>query len=137
MAFRAEDYHPKWSLIRRLILRRAAGRCEGCQVENNRLIKRNKDGSYRYATGCELIWFAALRRGHKWHYWRSLKYLGLTRISTAVAHLDRDRYNNRFDNLKAYCQRCHLLHDLPQHVRNRHYGRYHDREHQAKLFDQS
>lgn len=30
------DYHPKWPLIRRLILRRAGGRCEWCQARNRR-----------------------------------------------------------------------------------------------------
>lgn len=26
-------------------------------------------------------------------------------------------------HLKAWCQRCHLKHDLPQHIFNRKYGR--------------
>lgn len=135
MAFRKHDYHPKWTLIRRLILHRANGVCEGCSVRDGTVIKRFKNGSYRQATGCELIWITALRAGHRWKYWKSLKYLGLTRISTAVAHVDRNRANNRFGNLKALCQRCHLLHDLPQHIRNRKFGRYHDRDYQQKIFN--
>jgi len=47
---------------------------------------------------------------------------GSTVILT-VAHLDHDKNNNRFTNLKALCQRCHLRYDLSRHIENRKYGR--------------
>ena len=34
-----------------------------------------------------------------------------TKIFLAAAHLDHDPGNNRRGNLKAFCQRCHMLHD--------------------------
>lgn len=57
---------------------------------------------------------------------------GSTVILT-VAHIDQDKRNNRFHNLAALCQRCHLGHDKYQHARNRKYGRNH-KEKQLTLF---
>lgn len=42
-----------------------------------------------------------------------------TRVVLATAHLDHDPTNNRMRNLKAFCQRCHMLHDAPEHRRRR------------------
>ncbi len=46
-----------------------------------------------------------------------------SKVILTVAHVDHDKNNNRFDNLAALCQKCHLNHDLPQHINNRKYGR--------------
>ncbi len=35
----------------------------------------------------------------------------------AAAHLDHDPTNNPPRNVRALCQRCHLLHDRPEHRR--------------------
>jgi hypothetical protein len=40
-------------------------------------------------------------------------------VVLAAAHLDHDPSNNRPRNLRALCQRCHLLHDRPEHRRRR------------------
>lgn len=48
-----------------------------------------------------------------------------SKVVLTVAHLDHDKNNNRFWNLRALCQRCHLKLDLGTHVRNRKYGRNH------------
>ena len=42
-----------------------------------------------------------------------------TRVALAAAHLDHDPTNNRPRNLKALCQRCHMLHDREEHQRRR------------------
>ena len=117
VAFHKNDYHPKWSLIRRLIRRRADGVCERCGIRNQSVIVHHKNGSYRRATGCEKLRVVELRIVHGWTYRRSMKYVGLTKIHLAVAHLDRA--HNQFTNLGLLCQRCHILHDVPQRVRNR------------------
>jgi heterodisulfide reductase subunit B len=44
-------------------------------------------------------------------------------VYLTTAHLDRNRDNNRFWNLRALCQRCHLSHDRNQHNHARKYGR--------------
>jgi len=43
----------------------------------------------------------------------------ITRVVLAAAHLDHDPTNNRLRNLKALCQRCHMLHDREEHLRRR------------------
>jgi 5-methylcytosine-specific restriction endonuclease McrA len=90
MPINYREYHPKWSLISRLIrFRRAENRCEWCGAENYQP---------HPITGSKVV--------------------------LTVAHIDRDKNNNRFSNLAALCQRCHLLHDRWQHAENRKYGRH-------------
>jgi hypothetical protein len=43
----------------------------------------------------------------------------MTRSVLAAAHLDSDPTNNRMKNLRALCQRCHILHDRPHHLAQR------------------
>jgi hypothetical protein len=43
----------------------------------------------------------------------------MTRVVLAAAHLDSDPTNNRLQNLRALCQRCHMLHDRPHHLAQR------------------
>lgn len=93
------EYHPKWTLIVRLIKLRtikANGKdcCEGspaypdCRAENYQP---------HPVTG--------------------------SRVILTTAHLDHDKTNNKFSNLRRLCQRCHLRHDIYDHVNNRRYGR--------------
>ena len=84
-----KEYHPKWSLISRLIrFNRAKNKCEICAAKNY---------EPHPVTG--------------------------SRVVLTVAHLDHDKSNNRFSNLKAICQRCHLALDAKQHAQSRKYGR--------------
>ena len=43
----------------------------------------------------------------------------MTHVVLAAAHLDHNPSNNRIRNLRAMCQRCHLLHDRPYHTLQR------------------
>ena len=43
----------------------------------------------------------------------------LTKVVLATAHRDHETTNNANDNLAAFCQRCHMLHDKPEHLRQR------------------
>jgi hypothetical protein len=43
----------------------------------------------------------------------------VTKVVLAAAHLDHDPGNNRPRNLRALCQRCHMLHDRDEHRRRR------------------
>ncbi len=42
-----------------------------------------------------------------------------TRVVLAAAHRDHDTSNNADANLAAFCQRCHMIHDRPEHQRRR------------------
>jgi hypothetical protein len=89
-----KKYHPKWSLIRLLILKRADNNCEGSPKYPD---CRAANGSINKNTGSKIV--------------------------LTIAHMDHNRDNNRFENLKALCQRCHLVHDAKQHHYSRKYGR--------------
>ena len=94
-----KEYHPKWSLISRLIrFARAKNNCEKCGAENYKP---------HPVTGSKVV--------------------------LTVAHLDHNKNNNRFSNLAALCQRCHLQHDIKHHVANRKYGRSHKGKHQLTI----
>jgi hypothetical protein len=57
------------------------------------------------------------RAGPIWSNWpRSVT----PRVILAAAHLDHDPRNNRLRNLKSLCQRCHMIHDRPHHLAQRH-----------------
>jgi hypothetical protein len=42
-----------------------------------------------------------------------------TRVVLATAHRNHDTSDNSDANLAALCQRCHMLHDRPEHRRRR------------------
>lgn len=111
MPINLKEYHPKWTLIVRLVRRRSMQNNNGKDVcEGSSYYPECRAENYQPhpVTGSFVI--------------------------LTTAHLDGDRENNRFWNLKRHCQRCHLRHDLGQHVMNRKYGRNHSRKHQLKIF---
>jgi len=131
-----KEYHPKWTLIVRLIRRRERDRCKFCGLQNYEIIIRGKQGlkTFRRLCGTEWDWWRGWRRDGYSERQR-LRMLGATKIVLTIAHLDGNKDNNRFDNLAALCQRCHLQHDLQHHITNRKYGRNHKRKHQLKIFE--
>jgi hypothetical protein len=100
-----KEYHPKWTLIVRLIRKRSGDACEGSPK------------------------FPECRASNK-----SLHPVTGSWVVLTTAHLDGDKENNRFYNLRHLCQRCHLHHDIGHHIMNRKYGRKHSGKHQSKLF---
>ena len=93
---------------------RARDRCEHCarphlawvlQMEDGRWWDQDH-GHWRDSTG-------RVRRGE------ALARPRLTRVVLACAHLNHDPTSNRFSNLAALCQRCHLAHDRAEHRRRR------------------
>lgn len=106
------EYHPKWSLIRRLILKRDKYCCAWCGAPQYAFIYRTgKNEDWEYAP-----------EGHMVDEMHSFGYK-VTKIILTIAHIDHNKDNNRFENLASLCQRCHLNHDRKQHAFNRKYGR--------------
>jgi hypothetical protein len=117
-------YPMDWLQLSAIIrFERAKGRCPCCGRPHGKLVYHLGDGR----------WFDEER-----HVWRSGKGRVLsrlppqagtggsadipmrtTRVVLATAHLDHDPTNNRSRNLKALCQRCHMLHDQVEHRRQR------------------
>ena len=108
MPINYSDYHPKWSLIRRLILKRANHCCEQCGVANHSPIAGNEPD----------VPLPSLFELPHVHVDAPRRVVILT-----ISHLDHDRKNNRFENLKCLCQKCHLAHDLAQRVFSFKYGK--------------
>ena len=94
-----KEYHPKWKLIVRLIRNRTINKhgvdcCEGSpKYPNCRAVNKEPHP----ITGSKVI--------------------------LTTAHIDQNKDNNRFSNLRRLCQRCHLTHDKEQHRLNRKFGR--------------
>lgn len=134
MATDIREYHPKWTLISRLIRKYRAGwHCEFCGIKNGALIMRQNMHEWRYATLLELDSIEEAVESGRFTRTEAIKKLELTKIVLTVAHLDHNKNNNDFANLRALCQSCHLHLDRNQHIANRKYGRHWDREQQGKL----
>ncbi|KQT65861.1 MULTISPECIES: hypothetical protein [unclassified Aureimonas] len=97
---------------------RAKGRCEGCLRPHGQTVVHLGDGRWWDAEA--LAW-----RNGKGRVLQALAPLTCetvvqrTKVALATAHLDHDPGNNHPANLKAFCQRCHMLHDKPEHLRQR------------------
>jgi hypothetical protein len=117
-------YPKDWPQISQRIRERANGCCEFCGIKNYSLGGRTKDGK----------WLAARPLGEKglhleWPQPGELAWCGngetegqarlkIVRIVLTVAHLDHTPENCADENLKALCQRCHLVYDAKHHARN-------------------
>ncbi len=97
---------------------RAKGRCEECGRPHGQQVLHLGDGR----------WWDKERQ-----IWRNgagqplphlvltdaLSTIRMTKVVLATAHLDHDPTNNRTRNLKALCQRCHMIHDREERRRQR------------------
>jgi hypothetical protein len=111
-------YPIDWKQLSALVrFERAKGRCETCGRPHGRQVQHLGDGR----------WWDE-ERGH----WRDGRGRRLprftlpegagvrhTKVVLATAHLDHDPTHNPQRNLKALCQRCHMIHDRPEHQRRR------------------
>src|SRR5690349_18415479 len=114
MPIRPEDrwfYPIDWPQLSIAIrFKRAGGRCEQCGRPHGHLIWRLADGSWwdqdqaRWRNGRGKI-IKRLPRTRD-----ILSSIKSTKVILAAAHLDHDPGHNSDTNLKAFCQRCHLLH---------------------------
>jgi hypothetical protein len=111
-------YPPDWrDLSRRIRFGRAGGRCETCRRPHARLVCSLPDG--RWYDADEGIWRSGVGSEAAPPALAETLPLRIVRVVLASAHLDHDPTNNAWDNLRALCQRCHLLHDRPHHAAQR------------------
>lgn len=113
-----DRYPANWSEIREQILERAGHCCEQCKAPNSTIIWRGfhtdrdtymlEDGTVLHADTGEQLGRA---KGSE-YFGRPLK------IVLTVAHLDHTPENCAPDNLRAWCQRCHLRYDAKHHAEN-------------------
>jgi len=132
MPIRKQDYHPNWPAISLQVREDAGQKCEWCEAPNGKIIERGKGDAWKLVEKLRSDPDAPFEDLEKMT-WKRMRFFKVTRVVLTVAHLDRNSHNNDRHNLAALCQRCHLKHDIHQHIRNRKFGRYHTREHQLKL----
>lgn len=109
----------EWQEIRERVRARAGNRCEKCGVENHSLGGRLNSGKFLKAqpkgdNGLRLVW---PKPGEEW--WcgdgEPIK-LRIIKIVCTVAHFDNHLTDHSDDNLRFWCQQCHLRHDARQHA---------------------
>ena len=103
-------YPIDWRELSRVIrFERARCKCEACGRPHGKMISHLGDG--RWFDAAAEAWRDGQGRAIDWVDYRD--YSGAirqTRVVLAAAHLNHDPTDNRIGNLKALCQRCHLLH---------------------------
>ena len=113
-------YPIDWPQLSALVrFERAEGRCQRCGRPHRQKVRHLGDG----------CWWDADRQAWRDGNGRPLPHLlplnfddpaiFTTRVILAAAHLDHDPTNNQLRNLRAFCQRCHMLHDRKEHQRRR------------------
>ena len=102
-------YPVNWKEIRADILERAGHKCEGspaypyCRVPNGHF--RNNDTGHVTSNIVD---------AEAWHWDGE----SVTKIVLTIAHLNHDETDCRPENLKAWCQKCHLTYDAKLHAQH-------------------
>jgi len=120
-------YPPKkeWEKIRAAILKRAGNKCE-CLGECG--LDYHSEGSRCYASNGESIywvWYNDQSEGGRWVDMEGFgsepfdNFRGPVKIVLTTAHLDHTPENNDPDNLRVFCQKCHLRYDREHHAATR------------------
>jgi len=111
-------YPPHWhELSRRVRFERAKGHCQACQRPHLVQLRCLPDG--RWFDEGKNTWRDRRGRDARWPDLVDATRLRTTRVVLAAAHLDSNPSNNRLANLRALCQRCHMLHDRAHHLAQR------------------
>lgn len=95
--------------------RRAGGRCEGCGRPHKRFVVHLGDG--RWWDDEAGTWRDGAGRPLRDVVADPLVVARTTRVILATAHRNHDTSENDPANLAAWCQRCHINHDRPEHRR--------------------
>ena len=111
-------YPPNWpELSRQVRFERAGGICERCGRPHGHYLQVLPDGRWKHPdTG---HWFNGRGRRVSPPDLIELLQARQTKVVLAAAHLNHDPTSNRLRNLRALCQRCHLLHDRMYHLAQR------------------
>lgn len=96
---------------------RAKGRCEQCRRPHGKLVCHDGNGSWWDEE--TQTWLNGNGRRLSAQPAPPAPGHPTTRVYLATAHLDHNPGYNAFRNLKALCQRCHIIHDRDEHRRRR------------------
>ena len=105
-------YSHDWELISNQIkFTRAKNKCEWCGLANGTYIRRFKGGQFQIFDANHINGIITIRKRTGKTKKQLLKFFGITQVSLSVAHLNHIEKDDRPENLKCGCQRCHLMHD--------------------------
>lgn len=109
-------YPADWPAIRARIQQRAGNKCEQCGVKNGALGGR-AFGKFHEALplGEKMLRLEWPKAGTYWWCKGVDQKLRIIRIVCTTAHLDHTPENCSDDNLRFWCQRCHLAYDHEHH----------------------
>lgn len=114
-------YPKDWKAISKRVRDAAGNRCQKCGAENGSFVDRGAKGTTHeglYMTfdgrvhDAETGEYLGMCRGSEWNGEK------IVRIVLTVAHLDHQPENCADENLRAWCQRCHLTYDAAHHAKN-------------------
>lgn len=107
-------YPPHWRVLSATVrFGRAGGRCERCGRPHKAVLRCLPDG--RWFCERTATWRDGRNRSARWPDLIDAAQMRATKAILAAAHLNHDPRDNRLRNLRAFCQRCHLLHDRAYH----------------------
>jgi hypothetical protein len=107
-------YPRNWPAISQAIrFGRAGGRCEACARPHGHILTCLSDGRWQDPTTG--TWRDRRGKPVRAPDLVELTARRTTRVVLAAAHRDHNPRHNSRRNLRALCQRCHLLHDRRQH----------------------
>lgn len=112
-------YPADWPAIRAAILERAGHACEKCKAPNRTRIARgagDDDGTYMLDSGAVFHAETGEHLGYSRH--SDYEVLRMVDVVLTVAHLDHVPEHCAPENLRAWCQRCHLRYDHDHHRAN-------------------
>jgi 5-methylcytosine-specific restriction endonuclease McrA len=110
-------YPKDWPAIRARILARAGNACEKCKAPNRTRIARGAgkdEGTYMLDTAEVFCADTGQHLGSCRH--SDYQLARMVDVVLTIAHLDHTPENCADDNLRAWCQRCHLAYDA-EHLR--------------------
>jgi 5-methylcytosine-specific restriction endonuclease McrA len=112
-------YPKNWPAVRAAILERAGDACDRCKAKNHTRIARGAgDDSGTYMTDSGDVFDDSTGehlgqcRMSDYHFDR------MTDVVLTIAHLDHTPENCAPENLRAWCQKCHLSYDAQHHAHN-------------------
>jgi hypothetical protein len=112
-------YPANWPEIRARILARAGNACEKCKAPNRTRIARGSgrdEGTYMLESADVFCAETGRHLGRCRH--SDYELARMVDVVLTVAHLDHTPENCSEDNLRAWCQRCHLAYDKDHHRAN-------------------
>jgi 5-methylcytosine-specific restriction endonuclease McrA len=112
-------YPANWKHVRAAILERAGHACEKCKAPNRTRIARgagSDDGTYMLDSGA--VYCAETGEHLGWCRHSDYELARMVDVVLTIAHLDHQPENCDPENLRAWCQRCHLRYDQQHHQAN-------------------